>query len=226
MTDRIALIHPLVPAMSAAAAAFKRYWPEARCINLLDDSLPDDLYRLGMAHPDVRRRIAALLDYARGLEVSGILFTGSGFGPILDELAPTLGVPLLKPNQAMFEEALGIAATRPGAKLGMVVSFPAAAAAMSEDFESARRQSGLAVELEFSMVPDAMECLRRNDAEGHNRLVANAARGLSHCCAVMLAQFSMAQANDAAQAALGDGPRVLSSPESAVRKLRRLVAGS
>ena len=225
MPHRIALIHPLAPAMAAAAAAFRRHWPEARCINLLDDSLPDDLYRLGMAHPDVRRRLVALLDYAKGLGVSGILFTGSGFGPVLDELAPGLGLPMLKPNQAMFEEALALATGQPAKKLGMVVSFPAAAEAMKEDFDGARRAAGSGVALEFAMVPDAMECLRKNDPEGHNRLVAEAAHGLAHCSAVMLAQFSMAQAQDAAQAALGAGVPVLSSPGSAVQKLRRMIAG-
>jgi hypothetical protein len=224
MTHRIALIHPLMPALSAAAAAFKRHWPEARCINLLEDSLPDDLYRLGMAHPDVRRRIAALLDYAKGLEVSGILFTGSGFGPLLDEMGPGLGVPLLKPNQAMFDEALAIAAKQPGKRLGMLVSFPAAAEAMRLDFEATRSAAGVEVELEFGMVPAAMDCLRVGDAAGHNRLVAEAAKSLAGCSAVMLAQFSMAQAGDAVAAAIP--VPVLSSPDSAVKKLRRVITGA
>lgn len=224
MTPRIALIHPLLPALQASVAAFRQHWPEALCLNLLDDSLPDDLYRLGMSHPDVRRRIAALLDYARGLEVSAILFTGSGFGPLLDELGPSLGVPLLKPNQAMFEEALALAGGQPSRPLGMLVSFPAAAEAMKADFEVARRAAGVHVKLEFAFVPEAMERLRAGDAEGHNHAVARGSNALAHCSAVMLAQFSMAQARDTVAAAIA--APVLSSPDSAVKKLRRLVTGA
>ena len=216
MTHRIALIHPLQPAMRAAGEAFARHWPEARCINILDDSLPADLAREGATAPSLYKRIQDLIRYAMELQVSGILFTGSGFGPVIEELAPTLAIPLLKPNQAMFEDAFRI-----GKRIGMLVSFPAAADAMRQDFESAAKAAGALATLEIAAVPQAFAQLQAGNAEAHNRLLANAARGLAQCDAILLAQFSTAQAEPTVAAAV---PRpVLTSPGSAVKKLRKLV---
>ncbi len=218
MTHRIALINPLQPAMQAALAAFREGWPEARCINLLDDSLPDDLLREGAEAPNIRRRITTLLRYAVDLKVSGILFTGSGFGPLLDELAPTLGVPLLKPNQAMYEDALKL-----GGRLGMLVTFPAAADAMRHDFEAAKSPGTAQATLEIACVPEALAQLRADNASEHNRLLAEGAAQLKHCNAILMAQFSSAQAANAVAAATG--LPVLTSPGSAVRKLRSMIEG-
>ena len=80
------------------------------------------------------------------------------------------------------------------------------------------------MKLEFAFVPEAMDRLRAGDAEGHNHAVAKGADALAHCSAVMLAQFSMAQAREAVAGVIPAS--VLSSPESAVRKLRRLVTGA
>jgi len=40
---RVAVIHALAASMAPAAAAFAEIWPEARVINLLDDSLSEDV---------------------------------------------------------------------------------------------------------------------------------------------------------------------------------------
>jgi len=220
MTHRIALIHPLQPAMRAAQEAFRRHWPEAHCINLLDDSLPDDLRRAGPLDAGIRRRITTLLHYAADLQVAGILFTGSGFGPLLDELAPALGVPLLKPNQAMYEEAHALAAAGSG-RLGMLVTFPEAAAAMRQDFEASRPDGLTAAQLEIVCVPEALDRLREGHATEHNRLLAEAAASLRDCDAILMAQFSSAQAAPAVAAATGR--TVLTSPDSAVKKLKTLI---
>ena len=63
-----------------------------------------------------------------------------------------------------------------------------------------------------------MTALTTGDAERHDRLIAEAAARLAHCEVVMLAQFSMARARAAVQQVLGD--KVLTSPDSAVAKLK------
>ena len=67
----------------------------------------------------------------------------------------------------------------------------------------------------------ALAALDRGDAEAHDRLAAEAARDLAGCDAVALAQFSLARAAPAVAAAT-DRP-VLTTPDSAVRKLRRAL---
>lgn len=77
------------------------------------------------------------------------------------------------------------------------------------------------VTLESVCVPAAMTALTAGDAKQHDRLIAEAAARLANCDIVMLAQFSMARARAAVQQVIGD--KVLTSPDSAVAKLKTLL---
>ena len=50
---RIALIHAVRVAMQPVEDAFRRHWPEAERVNLLDDALPGDRDRAGVLTPQV-----------------------------------------------------------------------------------------------------------------------------------------------------------------------------
>jgi hypothetical protein len=60
------------------------------------------------------------------------------------------------------------------------------------------------------------------DAAAHDALAAAAARDLADCAVIALAQFSLARAAEAVAAA--SGRPLLTTPDSAVLKLRRLLA--
>ena len=55
----------------------------------------------------------------------------------------------------------------------------------------------------------------------HDRLAAETAKALADCDVITLAQFSLARAADAV--AVATGKPVLTTPDSAVRKLKRLL---
>jgi hypothetical protein len=71
------------------------------------------------------------------------------------------------------------------------------------------------------VVDGALAALQGGDAGRHDALVAEAAAAFASADAVLLAQFSMARA--AALVPVLPGRRVLTTPGSAVAKLRRLV---
>ncbi len=68
----------------------------------------------------------------------------------------------------------------------------------------------------------AMAALDRGDGDAHDRAAGAAAAELRGCDVIALAQFSLARAAPAV--AQATGLRVLTTPDSAVRKLRRLLA--
>jgi hypothetical protein len=72
-----------------------------------------------------------------------------------------------------------------------------------------------------ALASDALAALNRGDAAAHDRLAAEAARPLEGCDVVALAQFSLSSA--APLVAQTTGRTVLTTPDSAVRKLRRLL---
>jgi uncharacterized protein YbjT (DUF2867 family) len=70
----------------------------------------------------------------------------------------------------------------------------------------------------------ALAALDRGDRAEHDRLVAQASRDLRDCDLIALAQYSMAPA--AALVAEASGCPVLTTPDSAVTKLKELLAAS
>jgi len=217
MPPRIALIHAVTVAIDPVREAFRRLWPEARCTNLLDDSLSPDRERDGILTAAMTARIGALAQYAADCGAAAVLFTCSAFGAAIDQAAARLSLPVLKPNEAMFEAAL-----EAGDRIGMLATFAPAVDGMEAEFhELAARLGRSAASIRTVCVPEAMAALRSGDAAAHNRLLAEAAGTIGACDAIMLAHFSTSRAEEAVRAVVST--RVLSSPAAAVAKLKRLL---
>ncbi len=212
MTPRVTLIHAVAVAIEPIASAFATLWPEARCTNVLEDSLSGDRAAEGELSDRMSLRINALADYAVLAGAEGILFTCSAFGPAIEQAARRLPVPVLKPNEAMFVEALAA-----GRRIGMLATFGPAVATMEAEFREAAAAAGVDARIETILVEGAVEALRAGDTEAHNRLVAQQAAELADCDAVMLAHFSTSRARAAVEEALGR--TVLTSPAAAVTAL-------
>jgi hypothetical protein len=85
---RIALIHALSHSVDPINAVMASEWPEANCMNLLDDSLSADLARFGQGLDErMHKRFQDLAAYAVGTGADGILFTCSAFGPCIEAIA-------------------------------------------------------------------------------------------------------------------------------------------
>ena len=214
---RIALIHALSHSIAPIEASFARIWPEAQLANLLDDTLSSDLARSGELTPAMGARFLDLARYARSCGADGILFTCSAFGPCIEacarELAPT---PVLKPNEAMIEDAVALAGAQ--GRIGLLATFAPTLATMPAEFAAVAPHATLVPVL----ASDALAALDRGNAAEHDRLAAEAARELEGCDVVALAQFSLSSA--ASRVADTTGRTVLTTPDSAVRKLRRLLS--
>jgi hypothetical protein len=216
MTKRIALVHAVTAAMEPISGAFRELWPEAECSNILDDSLPGDLEKSGGLTPAIFDRFDALGDYAADIGADGLLFTCSAFGGAIEAVARKAPFPVLKPNEAMFDEAFGY-----GAQIGMLATFAPSVPSMESEFRDMMKARGLNARIRTICVPEAMAALRQGDAARHNALLAEAAPQLAQCNAVMLAQFSTSRAEKAVAARLSIP--VLTSPKAAVRKLRSVL---
>ncbi|KAF1050279.1 MAG: hypothetical protein GAK38_00305 [Xylophilus sp.] len=191
-------------------------------MNLLDDSLPSDLVAAGGIGAALRARFGALARYAAQAGADGILFTCSAFGAAIEAAAEQAGVPTLKPNGAMFEEALDACATlgRSG-RIGMVSSFAPSVGSMREELEAIARRRGIECSLRVACPPGALEALAQGRVQEHDALVGAAAQELRDSDILMLGQFSMAHLRE--RIAADTSLPVLSSPDSAVRLLRKSV---
>jgi aspartate/glutamate racemase len=210
---RIALIHALAHSIAPVNAAFERDWPEASRMNLLDDSLSADLARSGGLDAAMHERFQRLAQYAIDAGADGILFTCSAFGPCIEAVARRhAGVPVLKPNQAMIDEA-----SAGSGRLGLIATFAPTLASMPAEFAGS-------VVLEPVLAEGALDALDAGDPLRHDAIVAAAALRLRErgCTRIALAQFSMARARGACEAA--SGLPVLTTVDSAVRAMRTRLA--
>ncbi len=220
---RIALIHATALAIEPIAAAFKHHWPQAKCINLLDDSLSSDhAQNTGVLTDTMTQRFVTLANYAKDTGCNAILFTCSAFGPAIEAARAACALPTLKPNEAMFEDALALTANSIGTvKLGLVATFEASLPPMTAELQAKANQSGRSIQVQTVFVPEAMQDLAEGRAETHHEKIAAAATALKDCDVVMLAQFSMAASLPFVQAKLGCS--VLSSPDCSVLALKKAI---
>jgi Asp/Glu/hydantoin racemase len=216
MKTRIALIHAVTVAIAPVLEAFGQLWPEAECVNILDDSLSLDRERDGVLTEAVARRISALAEYGAATGAVGILFTCSAFGEAIEAAAARSAIPVLKPNQAMFEAALRI-----GRRIGMLATFSPSVASMEDEFREMAEAGGGRARIETYCVPGAMAALKAGDGAEHDRLIAEAAPRFADCDAVLLAHFSTSRAAPRVASVL-DRP-ILTSPGSAVAKLKEIL---
>jgi hypothetical protein len=215
---RVALIHALAHSVAPVNLEFERAWPEAVRMNLLDDSLSADLARSGGLDERMTERFLALGGYAFRTGASAILFTCSAFGPCIDAVARRWPQhPVLKPNEAMVDEATAFARRGRG-RIALVATFAPTLASMPAEFPT-----------DVTVVPvlaeGALAALDRGDGPRHDAMVAQAlTRASPDVDVVALAQFSLARASGAV-AQVVQVP-VLTTTASAVRALRaRLMRG-
>ena len=224
MVLRVALVHATPLAMQPIASSFLKVWPEANCMNVLDDCLSKDLARDGGMTPAMTQRVIEIASYAKGCGAQAIQFTCSAFGPAIDEASKKIGLPVLKPNEAMFDEALAICAGRKNARVGLLTTFEPATASMSEEWAEATANLKVKPEFVTACAKGALEALNAGDASLHDQLVLARAKTLADCDVIMLGQFSMARSQSMVAEVIGK--TVLSSPDSAVLKLKKMLQPS
>ena len=210
---RIALIHAVQVAMSPVQQAFQERWPEASLMNVLDDSLPADLQRAGRITPQMFRRFERLTAYCIEEGSDAVLFTCSAFGPAIEHVAKTARVPVLKPNEAMFDKAFEY-----GEKIAMLASFPPAVAPMEAEFYESARKIGSNASIETRCIPAALDAAKAGDYARHNQLLLDALPHFNGFDVLLLAHFSMAPAVDEIQRHISIP--VLTSPHAALERLK------
>jgi hypothetical protein len=205
---RIALIHATPLAIDPIKQAFAKMLPNAELVNILDDSLAKDRAKNIEFTNDIRGRIHDLALYASNLVKADIVqFTCSAFGECIDEANAMFDVPVLTPNEAMFEEARAI-----GGKAALLATFQPSLKTMCDEYGQP---------LTSFHVPGAFEALGQGDGARHDALIADFAPLLPPFNVVMLAQFSMVSAAVPLSNRLSIP--VLTSPDAAVRKIKKLL---
>ena len=212
---RIALVHAMLLAIDPVVEAFRQLWPAARVTNLLEDSLAPDLAAAGSITPAITERFITLTRYSERCGADAVLFTCSAFGTAIEEAKRSVRIPVLKPNEAMFEEALGA-----GSTVAVLATFEPSIPSLKTELEQLASDRGIKLQIRTRSIPAAIAALQQGRGAEHDSLIAAAAADFGKCDALLLGQFSMARA--ALNIPPAPGRKVLTSPHSAVTRLKQM----
>ncbi len=215
--SRIALIHAVDIAIQPVKEAFEQDWPEATLIHLWDETLSIERAKTDDLTPFLYRRVEQLLDLAISSKVDAVMFTCSAFGEAIDEVAKKTDIPVLKPNQAMFELAI-----TQEAQVALLGTFEPAMKGMELEFtRESDRIEGYS-SLTSLCVPEARNALKAGNEQEHNQQLLQGALQLEDVDVIMLAHFSSSIAKPLIEQQTQK--TVLSSPECAVSYLKQVLS--
>jgi hypothetical protein len=214
---KIYLVHALEVSMAPIAASFQSQWPEARLAHLLDNSLFTD-FGLDQGLTDAMiERFRMIGRYCVFAKADAILFTCSAFGRAIDAVKQDHAIPVLKPNEALYDDLLG----RRG-RVALLATFAPSLPSMMAEIEAHAKAHGVGLQVEPHLVDGALDAMLAHRPEEHHRLIAAAAASFPDCDAIAFAQFSMAPARELVQS-LTQVP-IMTTPDSAIAKLRAMMA--
>jgi Asp/Glu/hydantoin racemase len=215
---RISLIHAMPVAIEPVCSTFRRLWPQAHVTNLLEDSLAADLAAAGRIDQKMFDRFCTLAKYSEDCGADAVLFTCSAFGPAIEAARAAVKIPVLKPNEAMMEEALAT-----GSRIALLATFEPSLGSMKSELEQMAAARRAEVNITMKAAPAALAAMLAGDSATHDAQIAAAAEEIGDCDALLLCQFSMASAAERIPSRRGRS--VFTSPYSAVARLKQLLAG-
>jgi Asp/Glu/hydantoin racemase len=215
--SRVALLHTGAVVIPMTAGLVARELPGVTAVNYLDDKIVADLGDEAVA-ASVPGRVRELAQAAVDGGAGAVLLTCSSISELAAQTAEAVGVPVLRIDEAMADEAISL-----GGRIAVIATLPTTCGPTTRLIGERAELVGATPRITSVVVEGAFEAVASGDRTRHDDLVADAIRSAAgDADVIVLAQASMASAADAVQVSVP----VLTSLESGVRRLRRLVTSA
>jgi Asp/Glu/hydantoin racemase len=191
---------------------FKDQLPDARVINIVDDSLLNDVRAAGHLTPEVTQRMYSYMSNAQAMNADYILNACSSVGEAVDVLRGMIRTPIVK-----VDEAMALEASRIGKRIGVVATVKTTLEPTVRLIRKKAAEQKREVTVVEQVAEGAFEALLAGNNEQHDEILKRTIVGLAdQVDVVVLAQVSMARLVPS----LGETRvPVLSSPQSGVKML-------
>lgn len=215
--SRIAFLHTGAVVIPTFTALAREHLPGVEIQHLLDSTIVGDLGR-GHDPERIAQRLADLGDAARAAGSEAIVVTCSSISGYVGPLADALGMPVLRIDEAMADEAVAT-----GDVVTVIATLPTT---LRPTVALVRERAAIAertVDVREALVEGAFEAVVAGDSATHDRLVGEAIVAAADVSdVIVLAQASMA----GAAATVGVAAPVLTSPERGIRRAAERLLGS
>ncbi len=207
----LGLVHTSATLVPVFAQLCKEKLAGVNVFNIADDSLVKGIMAAGSLTPTIARRVAGYLESAELAGADYIMVTCSSIGPAVEAAAKLIGVPVLRVDQPMADQAVAT-----GKKIGVIATLRTTLEPTADLIRRRAESAGKKIELTSKLCEGAFEALMSGDGVAHDAKVAVALKELSReVDVIVLAQASMARVVDALKPEEKRVP-ILASPGIAV----------
>jgi Asp/Glu/hydantoin racemase len=213
-TKTLGLIHTsatLVPVFQQLCA---EHLPGVQVFNIVDDSLVKTIIREGTLTPSIARRVVGYVTSAEEGGADYVLVTCSSIGAAVEKAAGLSGVPVLRVDQPMADQAV-----QTGRRVGVIATLASTLGPTSDLVQRRAAIAGKEIELTSVLCEGAFDALMSGNGAQHDAIVSAALKELvTRVDVIVLAQASMARVVDTLDAADRVVP-ILASPGIAIQHL-------
>lgn len=189
MPKCLALLHTTPVTIATMKELAAAHLPGLRVINLLDDSLLQEVIAAGGLTPAVEQRIAAYVAQAGVAGADALLCCCSSVGEAVERARATTALPLLRIDEPMAIEAVGL-----GRRIGVIATVSSTLDPTVRLIRRKAAEAGREVAVEPLLLEGAFGALSAGDGAVHDRLVKEALTALlERADVVVLAQASIAR---------------------------------
>ncbi len=219
MTRRVVFLHTITSLAGLFTNLSKELLPvDIEVIHIADELLLKNIQSQGGLSPAIHRRVA---EHAIAAEHAGAVAfqcTCSSISPCVDTVRPLVGIPVLKIDEPMVDEAL-----RLGNRVGVVATAPTTLKPTTDLVHTRATELGCSVKVEPVLCEGAYAALLAGDTSTHDAIVRKVVMGLmDRNDVIILAQASMARVVEGISPEEARVP-ILSSPRLAVKRLAEVL---
>ncbi len=210
------LIHTSPVSLDELKSLFHEMMPDVEMVNIIDDSLLEEVKRNGSITPQIISRMCSYVQVAKTLKPDIIFNQCSSVGEAFDIARTQAECLTLKIDEPMAEKAVNL-----GARIGVVATVASTVKPRSDLIRNTAKKLGREVTVSEYLVDGALDMLMRGEKDKHNELVIREIRKAEQeNDVVVLAQGSMT----AILPLLKETEKpVLTSPRLAVQRVKDLL---
>lgn len=198
---------------------FSEVLPDCRLVNIVDDSLIQDVIRDGEVRRPVARRLVRYYQACEDLEADVIFNTCSSIGEVASMARAVIGIPIIKIDEPMARKAVVLSDS-----IAVLATLPTTLEPTIRLVQHMADEAGRKVHIIDGLAEGAFQALVGGNPEEHDSLLKSAAQRVAEKAEIIvLAQGSMARMETTLTELTGK--TVLSSPRSGVEAVKACIEG-
>jgi len=219
LTDRkqLAILHTNRMTVPSTLSLAQEILPHTRIVNIIDDSLLEDVFAANGLTRKVTRRICQYVLAAQDGGADVIMNQCSSVGEAVDTARKLVDIPVLRMDEPMAREAV-----RRGPRIGVVATVVTTLDPTCHLIDQTALSMGKAIDIQRVLADGAFDLLKAGDKAQHNAMVMEQIMAIKDSVdVIVLAQGSMAVLAPELEAL---GIPVLTSPRLGLLGVKKLLA--